>query len=410
MKAKDRRKPTIVKVGNAAVKIYHGKSRGYDLFTLVHYVGGRRQRETFAKLDDAKQRAREVAHAMLNGRLAVLELTSTDREGYVSALQLLEPLGIPLHSAVEEYVAARSHLHGESLLAIVKEHAARHRHVIDKSVAETVEEFLAAKERDGASYRYLKSLQCDLRRFAEAFRINIGSVTSGMLIQWLKSLGIGARSRNNVRASVVTLFHFAQALGYLPRGQTTEADNVPKAKDRGGKIGILSPKELANLLRHGNEEARLYLALGAFTGLRTAELLRLDWEDINFARGHIIVGKEKSKTATRRLVPIQANLQQWLAPYKGQTGQIFAGDQHTPDRIIGFAKKHVKWPSNALRHSFASYRLAQTHDAARVALEMGNSPTMLFTNYRELADEHDAAAWFSISPRRAKNVVPMRVA
>jgi hypothetical protein len=31
-------------------------------------------------------------------------------------------------------------------------------------------------------------------------------------------------------------------------------------------------------------------------------------------------------------------------------------------------------PSYALRHSYASYRLAQIQDAAKVALEMGNSP------------------------------------
>jgi integrase len=406
----DRRKPILVKVGNAVVKIYSGKSRGYDLFTLVHYAGGQRKRETFAKLEDAKRRAREVAHAMLNGRLSVLELTCADREGYVSALGLLEPLGIPLHSAVEEYVAARSHLRdGESLLSVVKEHATQRRDVVDKPAGQAVEEFLLTKKRDGASARYLKSLRSDLRRFGEAFRVNIGSVTSSMIVQWLESLGVGARARNNVRASVVTLFRFARALGYLPKGQPTEADDVPKAKYRGGEIGILSPKELANLMRHGNEEARLYLALGAFSGLRTAELLRLDFEDINFERGHIVVAKEKAKTATRRLVPIQPNLLQWLSPYKGRTGRIFAG-QHTPDRIIGFAKKHINWPSNALRHSYATYRLATTHDAARVALEMGNSPTMLFTNYRELSDEHDAKAWFSIAPKRAKNVVQMRAA
>src|SRR5260370_38527953 len=95
------RKPILVKAGNATVKIYQGKSRGYDLFTVVHYAGGQRKRETFGKLVDAKRRAGEVARAMLNGRLAVLELTSADREGYVSAIQLLEPVGIPLHSAVE---------------------------------------------------------------------------------------------------------------------------------------------------------------------------------------------------------------------------------------------------------------------------------------------------------------------
>jgi hypothetical protein len=42
-----------------------------------------------------------------------------------------------------------------------------------------------------------------------------------------------------------------------------------------------------------------------------------------------------------------------------------------------------------------------------VALEMGNSPAKLFSNYRELADEHDATAWFAIAPKRAKNVVAM---
>jgi integrase len=401
------RKPTVVRIGNAAVKVYHGKSRGYDLFTVVHYAGGQRKRETFAKLEDAKDRAREVARAMLNGRISVLELAGTDREGYVRALELLEPLGVPLHAAIEEYVAARGHLHGESLLAAVKEHARRHRNVVDKAVGETVEEFLATKKRDGASLRYLKSLRCDLKRFAKAFQTKIGSVTSGMIVEWLKSLGVGARSRNNVRGSLIAMFHFARALGYLPKGQPTEADDVPKAKYRGSQIGILSPKQLADLLRHGNEETRLYLALGAFTGVRTAELLRLDWEDINFERGHIVVGKEKSKTATRRLVPIQPNLMQWLAPFKGQTGRIFAG-LHVPDRIIGFAKKHITWPSNALRHSYATYRLAETNDAAKVALEMGNSPTMLFSSYRELADEHDAADWFGLQPAPAKNVVPMR--
>ena len=43
------------------------------------------------------------------------------------------------------------------------------------------------------------------------------------------------------------------------------------------------------------------------------------------------------------------------------------------DEVIEFI-----WKPNALRHSFASYRMANIKDAARVALEMGNSPTMFF--------------------------------
>jgi hypothetical protein len=57
------------------------------------------------------------------------------------------------------------------------------------------------------------------------------------------------------------------------------------------------------------------------------------------------------------------------------------------------------WRQNALRHSFASYRLAAIQDAAKVALEMGNSPAMLFKHYRELVTPEAAAQWFAISPQ-----------
>jgi len=403
-----RRKPISVKAGNVEVKIYQGKSRGYDLFTVVHYVGGARKRETFANLANAKERAREVARAIINGRTAVLELTNTDCEGYVAALERLRPLGVPLHSAVEEYVAARSHLNGESLLSVAKAHAGRRRDVPDKRVREIVEELLAAKKRDGLSVRYIETLRSHLSRFASAFETNIGSLAAKLIEEWLVSQKIGPRARNNIRMSIVTLFNFARSRGYLPKGQPTEASEIAKAKDRGGDIGILTPKQLADLLTASDKEAKLYFAIGAFTGLRSAELIRLEWEDVNFARRYIQVGKGKAKTATRRLVPIQPNLMQWLSEYRDRTELVFASE-HAAYRSIAQAKENMgDWPTNALRHSYATYRLAQCHDAARVALEMGNSAQMLFRNYRELADEQDAAAWFSIVPRAMPNVVPMR--
>jgi integrase len=220
-----------------------------------------------------------------------------------------------------------------------------------------------------------------------------------MIEQWLHGLSVGARSRNNIRASIVNLFEYGRRHGYLPKDSHTEAEDVPRAKDRGGEIGILRPQELASLLRKADEEATLWLVLGAFAGLRTAEMFRLEWQDVDFERGHIIVGKDKSKTATRRIIPLPSNLVQWLAPYRGRTGQVFASN-HVPDRVIGFAKQYVRWPQNCLRHSFISYRLAQTHDAPRTALEAGTSPQMLFRNYRELVTEVDAKTWFAIAPEK----------
>jgi hypothetical protein len=58
----------------------------------------------------------------------------------------------------------------------------------------------------------------------------------------------------------------------------------------------------------------------------------------------------------------------------------------------------IKWKSDALRHSYASYKLALTHDMAALALEMGNSPAMIFRHYLDLKHEEEAQAWFAARP------------
>ena len=60
--------------------------------------------------------------------------------------------------------------------------------------------------------------------------------------------------------------------------------------------------------------------------------------------------------------------------------------------------KPFLWKHNALRHSFISYRVAQTQNVAQVALEAGNSPGMIFQHYRELVRPDAAKAWFAIVP------------
>ena len=263
---------------------------------------------------------------------------------------------------------------------------------------EAVDELLFAKRADGMSRRYIETLSSHLRRFGSGFIGPIRHVKTAEIEQWLRGLPIQARARNNIRASIVTLFRFAQKHDYLPRGFPTEADEVAKAKDRGGAVGILSPDQLRRTLACSRQELRLFLVLGAFTGMRSSELLRLEWTEVNLNRGHIVVAAEKAKTATRRLVPILTNLREWLKQYPQATGRLFRS-RRTADRAIAVAKaSEIVWPNNALRHSYATYRLALTADAARVALEMGNSPQKLMTNYRELADPEEAQRWFSIIP------------
>ena len=72
----------------------------------------------------------------------------------------------------------------------------------------------------------------------------------------------------------------------------------------------------------------------------------------------------------------------------------------------------VKWKHNALRHSYVSYRVADGGDVNRTALECGNSPQMIFSNYRELVTPEEAKLWFSIVPQssRSRKVVSLEKA
>jgi integrase len=206
----------------------------------------------------------------------------------------------------------------------------------------------------------------------------------------------------------VTLFNFARRRGYLARGETTEAADVETLRDDDGEIAILTPAELSRLLRKSKPLYQLYFALAAFTGMRSADLLRLVWSEINFEKGHIEVKARKGKTVTRRLVPIHPNLAKWLEPYRSGKGKLFKS-RRTVDSAIKFAKRlRIPWKANCLRHSYATYRLSIMPDAGRIALETGNSPARLFTKYRQFDRHNHAPEWFAIEPppRRSAKIVP----
>ena len=118
---------------------------------------------------------------------------------------------------------------------------------------------------------------------------------------------------------------------------------------------------------------------------------------MDFASGYIKVSGEITKTQQRRLVPILPNLRAWLLPHRQETGGVTFATYRKALTRCG-REAGVVWKSNALRHSFGSYRLAEVQDAAKVSLEMGNSPQMLFKHYRELVTPEQAHEWFSIFP------------
>jgi hypothetical protein len=83
---------------------------------------------------------------------------------------------------------------------------------------------------------------------------------------------------------------------------------------------------------------RAWLALSLFTGIREAEMRRLDWRDVDFEGGIVVVGTGISKLSQRRTIPIQPNLRVRLKPVRQTIGKILPGKRE-PRKLIDAAKR-----------------------------------------------------------------------
>jgi integrase len=268
------------------------------------------------------------------------------------------------------------------------------------TVAQLTDEVLTAKRTDGLSQEYIDDLQLRLKRFCQDFGPRpIAGITVDELDDWLRHLEGSPKSRANYRANVGVLFSYAtkrRILDFNPVLHTAK----PKLPDNPPEIFAVD--ELRALLESANRVAPdvlPILAIGAFAGLREAEIERLDWSEVDLARGHIEVKAAKAKSARRRIVPTQPNLASWLRPYAGMEGFIVPRGARRKLNRVRKAANLTQWPTNGLRHSFASYRLAAIHDAPRVAAELGHtSPQMLYSTYRELVLPEEAERYWKIAP------------
>jgi integrase len=107
------------------------------------------------------------------------------------------------------------------------------------------------------------------------------------------------------------------------------------------------------------------------------------------------------------------NLKEWLLPYADRSGKLWRLSHMEFYRDLESARANagiIKWPSNALRHSYASYHLAFHQNAAALALQMGHtSQAVIFSNYREVVTRQDAERYWSIRPAQAAtNVIPLK--
>jgi integrase len=345
-------------------------------------LGGGRNRRFFKEKAEAETFMQLAKVQQENYGTAAFSIPDALRVEAIECRELLEPFGVTLRDAAKFYAAHLKAIMGS------------------RKVGEVVADLLAARTADGMSPRYLGDLRVRLGRFVQSFGEEmIAGISASRIDEWLRSLGVGAVTRNTFRRRLAVLFSFAKRRGYVNENPIAD---VERAKERETEIEILSVSQVARLLESASSEMLPFWAIGAFAGLRRAEIERLTWSEIDFDANVIEVKASKSKTATRRLVRIQPNLREWLAPYQASVGRVCPVNlQRKINEDRERAGLLAVWPQNALRHSFGSYHLAQFNDAAKLALEMGNSPATIFRHYRQLVKPKQAERYWEIAPAAA---------
>ncbi len=413
----------IIEGKGIKIPIYLALRRGEESFLLAYYKEGKRKMERVSSIEDARRRAKALIEELSAGKLHVTTFTLKQTAAITDALEIIEPFKVGLTDVARQYADARRILGDTSILQAVefyakqREQEQRRGALQPITLPDLVTTYLAAI-KGKKSKRYVEDLTSKLNRAAKAFNGEIRDIRAVDIDRWLDGMDdAGDRTKNNYRMAMVTLFSYARDKNYLPRGEQTEAEFVTRHDGKkGGSIGIYTPQEFATLLHYVDERFLPFVALGGFAGLRSIEILRLEWKDIWFEKGYVEVGRDKSKTATRRLAPICPALAQWLKPYAKKDGTVLPDIRNEVHftRLFAAAKStlndekdkpRVKLVHNGLRHSFCSYRMAVTKSAPQVALEAGNSPKMLFEHYRELVTEAEGKEWFSLTPKVVRKMV-----
>jgi len=241
-------------------------------------------------------------------------------------------------------------------------------------VSELFEEFLSVKQQDNVSPKYLADLRSKLGRFVNSFHDTlVCNLTVAQIEGWIRSLNIGIVSRESYRRNVSVLLEFGRRRGYL---HANPAADIKIRRRPEGEVSILTPDELRNLLGKCAPEIVPYVAICAFAGLRPSEAASLLWSDIHLDTMQIEVRARHSKTRRYRLVPIQPNLSEWLMRYRSDDGSVYYSRRKFREAYK--AAGMGEWKMDILRHSYGTYRLPILKSADALALEMGNSPEVIF--------------------------------
>lgn len=232
-----------------------------------------------------------------------------------------------------------------------------------------------------------------LGKFADEF--DLRDCTTADVSSWLaRNPSWKPATRRAARSALTTFFSWAHKHGH--RADDPAADTMPV------RVPLPPPKPvpeslLTDALAKAPERVKLMLLLGAFAGLRRAEIATLHADNIELETGTLRVTGKGSKT---RLLPVHPVLLPYLEAAHTKGGWVFPGPSGkplTPTTVGRLVKPYLGTLStHSLRHRFATQVHANSHDLRATQELLGHSSLATTQRYLQVTDEQKSAAVLSL--------------
>ena len=439
--------PVKVKLRGVVVVRIYKPSKHYPLYRVAWMATGTRQLKAWPSYSAAKRHADAIKKDLAKGGGQLSQLTAgqaVDARGGIDRLKrFFQETGqrVSITEAINQFCESAGKLpRGRTLGDAVDGFLSSIVSVKRKDLAKAVDDFIAAEEprtkagegkRSQLSAKYAYNRAIMLRRFAATFpntgvselgKDHLDLFIGGLAKMKSKSRNgkpvTSAKSRNHHRAAINQFLQWSVRKDYLSATHRLgEADAMRPERANDGETLFYTPNEFEALLEAAEGSMRAMVAIGGLAGLRTSELLSLDWTDVWRVENHIEITSGKSKTRQRRLVEICPALAAWLKQFSNfKQGRVCEWNEITWQqhfvKLCEKARVEVKGEKlpvtrkpNGLRHAFCTYHFAAHGNENLTAMQAGNSPAMIHQHYKGLATKKEAERWFAASPAEAENVI-----
>ena len=273
----------------------------------------------------------------------------------------------------------------------------------------------------------------DIRQFAEWLspenpdNIDFKSVTASDVRSWLSSLARKGESPVTLRRKIISLRAIFKWMIKNEVIKTSPLRDVPLPKIPKPLPDLIKPAEIETALNNidpnGNEENQDSLLMSLIVdmlyslGIRRAELIGINDEDISFSKGEIKVTGKRSK---QRVIPVPQKLLDKITAWQrfrdknqernGNENPLLSvkGKRITPNQVYRFVKKALaastarKKSPHALRHSFASGMLNGGAEIDSVREFLGHASLSTTQIYTHISLNEIKKAYSSAHPRSSR--------